>query len=178
MFTDRRRRLGSAITLSLGLILAGCSAPPVSTADYPNFGEVKVLFVNGRDNHVITVRALDRLAITEAVLIWPDGTSEPAESIDTQQNPTVAGYGQGDRAFDTVQGQSAEIGGSILMPPSSAGLHSTTTLLGQVASVAMIRLPELAVYRQFWQGAKIVVRLGFDNDTRTETLAAPPPPPP
>lgn len=176
MFTDRTRLSRRLAGLSLGLILVGCSAPPVSVADYPNFGEVKVLFVKGRDNQIITVRAIDRLAISEASLVWPDGTSEPAESIDTLPNPTIASYGQGDRAFASVPGQSAEIGGEISLAPSPGQRQTTTMLIGQTGSVALIRVSDLDVYRQFWQQAKITIKLGIDNDSRTETLAAPPPP--
>ncbi len=165
------------VALLLAASLAACGAPPVSVADYPSFGEIKAVFVNGRDDHVVTVRALDRLPITEATLIWGDGSDEvPAESIDSVANPTIGAYGQNDQTFTQLNGQAVAIGGAAPAPPTPGGHQSTTTLIGQTASVALIRLPELAVYREHWQEAKIRVQLGTGDEGRTETLPAPPPP--
>jgi len=50
-----------------------------------------------------------------------------------------------------------------------------TVLIGQIASVALIRVPELDVYREVWPQAKIEVHMGFAPDDRVETLAAPKP---
>jgi hypothetical protein len=176
MFAERARGRRAAILLALTLALSACGAPPVSVADYPVFGQVKAAFVNGQDQHVILVRALDRLALTDATLILPDATRIPAESIDTQPNPTTSSFGQGDRTFALVANQVQAIGGDVPMPPNPGNPPVTTTMIGQVASVALIRLPDLADYREIWQQAKIQVRLGLGSDSRTEMLPAPPAP--
>src|SRR5271154_4603310 len=85
---SRRFRPATALLAALGLVLAGCAAPPERRSDVPNYGEVKVLFALGQDVQVINVRSLDRLPITAAVLVLPDGERVPAYSIDQVNNPS------------------------------------------------------------------------------------------
>lgn len=148
------RRIGPIIVLTGLLGLAGCTAPPVSPDTAPRFGEVKARFVTGRDVDVIEVRALEASAIRSATLVMADGTRVPAEQIDAQDSPDL--------------------------PPgiiNSVGLAtSTTTLVGQIASVALIRLPDPPAYRQAWKSAAIEVTLGDGPGRITERLVAPPPP--
>jgi hypothetical protein len=175
MFTRTRMSRSAALLVLLGVLLDGCNAPPVSLADVPQFGEVKTLFLVGQDVQVINVRALDRLAITAADLVLPDGTRVPAYSIDSRRNPTISRWAQGDRAF---AGSSDVIGvGGISLPPNAGAPEESTVFLGQIASAALIRVPELAAYRLVWQQAKVEVRLGLGEDRRVEKLSAPPPPP-
>jgi hypothetical protein len=177
MFTETRRLAARAAGLALtGLVLLGCNAPPVSVADYPSFGEVKVLFIKGQSDQRITVRALDRLAITSAELVAPDGSRIEASSIDAVPNPTIAPYGQGDAAFSGIAGQVQAVG-SLPMPSNPGAPTTTTVLVGQTVSVALIDVPELPVYNENWRQSKVVVRLGIGDETRTETLPAPAPPP-
>jgi hypothetical protein len=53
--------------------------------------------------------------------------------------------------------------------------QNTTTLIGQIASTALIRVPDLATYRDSWSGAKIEAHMGFAPDDRLEILQAPQP---
>ena len=78
------------VMVGLGLALAACAAPPVRRADLPDFGEVKASFALGQDIQVINVRALDRLPITSAVLVLPDGDRVTAYSIDEQKDPSYS----------------------------------------------------------------------------------------
>jgi hypothetical protein len=148
-------RLRSAVLVGL-LGLAGCAAPPVDPDAAPRFGEVKARFVTGRDVDVIEVRSLEVSAMRSATLVMADGTRVPSEQIDTDNAPE-------------------------LTPPPAlpvVGLTSTTTtLVGQIASVTLIRLPDPPAYRQAWKTAKIEVTLGDDAGQIKETVAAPVPPP-
>ena len=148
------RRIGPIVILAGLLGLAGCTAPPVSPDTAPRFGEVKARFVTGRDVDVIEVRALEASSIRSATLVMADGTKVPAEQVDAEASP--------DLPSNTVNG---------------VGLTtSTTTLVGQIASVALIRLPDPPAYRQAWKSAVIEVTLGDGPDRISERLAAPPPP--
>lgn len=142
------------IALAALLGLAACTAPPVPADLAPRFGEVKARFVTGQDINVIEVRALETSAIRAATLIMPDGTKVPAEQIDAEGSPNLP-----------------------TGPTTGIGLGSTSaTLVGQVASAALIRLPDPPAYRQAWKSAHIEVTLGDDAGRYTERLAAPPPP--
>jgi len=141
-------------SLALLLLMAACAAPPVPADLAPRFGEVKAHFIKGQDVNVIEVRALDAVAIRGAVLIMPGGARVPAEQINADRSPSLP------------QG-----------PINGIGLNTTdTTLVGQVASAALIRLPDPPAYREQWKQAVIDVTLGDGPSRRTERLAAPPAP--
>ncbi|HEV2677565.1 MAG TPA: hypothetical protein VGV37_23750 [Aliidongia sp.] len=134
--------------------LGACTAPPVPADLAPRFGEVKAHFVTGRDIDVIEVRALETSAIRAATLVMPDGSRVAAEQIDAEGSPRLPGA-----------------------PTSGIGLSTTnTTLVGQIASAALIRLPEPPAYRRGWQGGVIEVTLGDGAGWIVERVAAPPPP--
>jgi hypothetical protein len=157
--------------LMLGLSLTGCGAPPVRQADVPSFGEVKALFVLGQDVQVINIRALDRLPITAAVLVLPTGEQVAAYSIDQQKDPTLSNS----LALGGPTGNVTGIGGGVPLLAGPGMSPITTVLTGQVASVALIRVPELAIYRTVWPQSKIKVHMGFAPDDRVEILTAPQP---
>lgn len=141
-----------ALTALLGL--AACAAPAVPGDLAPRFGEVKARFVTGRDVDVIEVRALETVAIRAAVLVMPDGSRVAAEQIDAEGSPSLASG-----------------------PTTGIGLGSaSTTLVGQVASAALIRLPDPPAYRQAWKNALIEVTLGDGAGRVIERVAAPSPP--
>ena len=166
----RLARTRAALLLAVGLVLAACGAPPVRPADVPNYGEVKVLFAVGQDEQVIHVRALDRLAIAGATLILPDGDRIPAYSIEQLKNPSFS-----DRSsLGAPTSDVTAVGGSVPLLTGPGVAQTTTTFIGQIASVALIRVPDLRLYRQIWQDAKVEVQLGVDpSDRRTELLPAP-----
>jgi hypothetical protein len=142
-----------SIVLAMLLGLAACAAPPVSSSTAPRFGEVKARFVTGQDVDVIEVRALGTSAIRSATLVMPDGTRVPAEQIDAEASPRLPGP----VGLDT-------------------GLASSSvTLVGQIASVALVRLPDPPAYRATWKDAAIEVVLGDGADRTQQRLAAPPP---
>ncbi|GGF39852.1 hypothetical protein GCM10011611_52810 [Aliidongia dinghuensis] len=135
-------------------VLAACTAPAVPSGLAPRFGEVKARFVTGRDVDVIEVRALESSAIRTATLVMPDGTRVEAEQIDGTPSPSLP-----------------------TAPTAGIGLGAeSTTLVGQVASAALIRLPDPPAYRQAWKAAVIDVTIGDGAGRRAERLAAPPPP--
>jgi hypothetical protein len=147
------RTVGPIILAGL-LGLAGCTAPPVSPNAAPRFGEVKAQFISGQDVDVIEVRALETSAIRAATLVMADGTKVPAEQINAEASPSLP---------------PTAIAGVGLSVPS-------TTLVGQIESVALVRLPDPPAYRQAWQHAVIEVTLGDGPGRTEERLAAPPPP--
>jgi hypothetical protein len=140
----------AAVALALGL--AACSAPPVLPSDTPSYGEIVARFDVARDDQVITIRALDRRAVTAAALVMPDGRRIAAYSIDTQANPTS-------QPFTAMPG------------------NTTDTLIGQIASAALIRVEFPSDYAVDWQKARLEVTLGQGADTETRSIPAPAPPP-
>ena len=141
------------IVLAALLGLAACAAPPVSSSTAPRFGEVKARFVTGQDIDVIEVRALETSAIRSATLVMPDGTRVPAEQIDAETSPNLPDS----------------------FAPAVGRLSSSTTLVGQIASAATVRLPDPPAYRLSWKDAVIEVVLGDGADRIEQRLAAPPP---
>ena len=167
----RRRRSAAALLLAVGFGLAACGAPPERRSDVPDYGEVKVLFALGQDVQVINVRSLDRLPITAAVLVLPDGERVPAYSIDQVSNPSFTNR----LTLGGTPNDVAAIGGGAPMLAGPGAPERKTTLIGQIASVGLIRVPDMAVYRQDWKAAKVEVHLGLAPDDRVETLPAPQP---
>jgi hypothetical protein len=168
---DSPRRLRPAAALLLGLILAACGAPPERRSDVPEYGEVKVLFELGQDVQVINVRSLDRLPITSAELVMPDGERIPAYSLDQVNNPTYTNQ-------LTLGGQPNDIAAIGVGVPRLAGPGQpavTTRLIGQIASVGLIRVPDMEAYRQDWKTAKVEIHLGSPPDDRVEVRPAPEP---
>ena len=169
-FAARKGRTGLLVLLALAL--AACGAPPVLRTDVPDYGEVKALFVLGEDIQVINIRALDRVAISAAVLVLPDGERVPAYSIDQQRNPTYSNRTPiGALSTDSVIG----IGGGVQLLNGPGMNPQTTVLIGQIASTALIRVPDLQGYREVWPKAKLEIHMGFAPDEQVETLAAPQP---
>ena len=163
-----RRFAGAVLVL---LVLAGCAAPPERASDVPEFGQVKVLFALGQDVQVINVRALDRLPITGATLILPSGERVPAYSIDQVNNPSFTNQ----MTLGGPQNAVFPIGAA---PPTLAGpsvVPRKTVMIGQIASVGLIRVPDLAVYREVWQQSKVEVHMGTAPDDRVEVHPAPQP---
>jgi hypothetical protein len=142
------------IVLAALLGLAACTAPPVSSSTAPRFGEVKARFVTGQDIDVIEVRALETSAIRSATLVLPDGTRVPAEQIDAEASPSLPDP----------------------FAPAVGRASSSTTLVGQIASAATVRLPDPQAYRLAWKDAVIEVVLGDGAGRIEQRLAAPPPP--
>jgi hypothetical protein len=159
------------VMVGLGLALAACAAPPVRRADLPDFGEVKASFALGQDIQVINVRALDRLPITSAVLVLPDGDRVTAYSIDEQKDPSYSNQ----ISLGTPMSDVTAVGGPVPMLAGPGMPAITTKLIGQIASVGLIRVPDLGAYKELWPQSKILVHMGFAPDDRVETLAAPQP---
>jgi hypothetical protein len=157
--------------LILALGLASCAAPPARRVDVPEFGEIKVSFAVGQDVQVINVRALDRLPITSAVLELPTGERVPAYSIDRQTDPSFSNQiTLGAPTSDVVN-----VGGAVPFLAGPGLPQVTTRLIGQIASVGLIRIPDLAAYREQWPKSRILVHMGLAPDDREEALAAPQP---
>jgi hypothetical protein len=164
-------RRGRRLVLLLGLALAACSAPPVTPSDYPSFGEVKAGFAAGQDIQAITIRSLDRLPLTSAVLVLPTGERVPADSLDQLRDPKVSNQ----MGLGAISGDVAVVGGFMPRLTGPGQPQGTTQFIGQIASVALIHIPNLATYKEQYPAARIEVHLGFAPDDRVETLPAPQP---
>ena len=152
--------------LLLAFLLAGCNTGPVP--DAPVYGEVTVHFWQAHDDQVIEIKSLDRQALTSAELVLPGGTRVPAYSIDTEANPST-------RDLDAFNASAAPPTGSVLLPTGGSIASVTqdhTTMVGAIASAALIRVPEMVPYRAAWLQARIEVTLG---ETDRRVLPAPKP---
>jgi hypothetical protein len=165
------RRLIVLLGIALSAPLAGCSAPPVTPSDYPNFGEVKASFAAGQDVQAITIRALDRLPLTAAVLVLPTGDRIIADSLDQLRDPKLSNQ----MGLGAPSGDVLAVGGFMPRLTGPGQPEATTQFIGQIASVALIHIPDLAAYKEQYPAAKIEIRLGFAPDERVETLPAPQP---
>jgi hypothetical protein len=165
-----RRRFGSwwIFGTAGALILAGCSstAPPAPAG--PSFGEITAAFVTARDDQVIEIRALDSRAISGAELVLADGTHVPSYSIDTVRDPSRT------EAPTAMPGN--QIDANVTGEFQTGTFRQTTTLIGQIASVALIRVTQPADYAAHWRQARLVIRMGQGEQSRAEILEAPPPP--
>ncbi len=147
-FRMRRSRAASIVLLAL---LAGCTVAsgPAST-DALRFGDLDVRFQPAHDDQVIEIHALDGTAISAASLILKNGTSVPAYSVVAESDPTDRSRQEG-------------------------GMAASVTLIGQVASTALIRVPNPADYAADWRQAHVEIIFGFGKEMTTRTVQAPPP---
>lgn len=160
--------MSSRLLAGLALLLAGCAGPAVAP---PQLGEVDAHFWQGRDDQVIEIRALDRLALQAAALVLPDGRRIEAYAIETEANPPAGSLG-GLTAAGIPPSGSLNPGTAGAMP---GGIEDRTTLIGTIASSALIRVPDMIAYRQVFEQARIEVRLGDAQDHDLRTLKAPAP---
>jgi hypothetical protein len=149
--------------------VSACQDRPPAVSAAPAAGiAIQAGFVKSRDDQLIEVTAQDRLAITAATLVMADGSKTPAESIDAVADPSEST----DRALDPGN---AGVTGSFDRPLNGA-MTETTTLIGQIASAAHIRVAFPADYAAGWHGAHIEVTFGRGGGAFTQSVAAPPPP--
>jgi len=125
------------------------SSGSVSTAPL-GFGDLDVRFQIAHDDQVIEIHALDSMAISGAALVLKNGTRVPAYSVIADADPSNRARQEG-------------------------VLASSVTLIGQVASTALIRVADPADYAADWRQAHVEIVFGFGSDTTTRIVTAPPP---
>jgi hypothetical protein len=169
-------------TLTLLLLaLAACSS--YQGASTPSTANVAARFPLGAEANVIQVTVTDRQAARSAELLLPDGTVQPAYSLDAERAPLpdpgygggggiIPGFGLGIGGGSGGVGVSSGIG--LIFPAIGAATSRTSS--DQTVTRAYIRLPDPVRYRAQWQSAKIRVRVGDPPDVHYLELAAPPPP--
>ncbi len=169
--------------LALGLF--ACSEPYDAAHQGQGPDTAVARFVPGGEVTVIQVTVSDRQAVRGADLVYSDGETIPAFSIDAdravsygqpafQPSPSGAvaaggGFGGGGGSFGTGIGITFPIGS--WYTPGSQVVYS-----GQIQSTALIRIANTNAYRQGWQEAKVRIRIGDPPDVNFVSLPAPSPP--
>jgi hypothetical protein len=149
----RLRRAGPAAALLLVACTSGPAPEPVDA--YP---PLTARIVIRADDQVIEIRSLGPRAIFAATLHVPGQPDTEAFSIDSQSAP-------GERTNQTSTISQGAGMGSVV--------SGSVTLVGQIASLAQIRVTHPADYAAHWQEARIEVSLGQGQDRRVEMLPAP-----
>jgi hypothetical protein len=165
----------AAAAICVLFMLAGCgegglSPLPVmqASASFPKLGIA----------NVIVVDAVDRLALTDAVLVAPDGKVTQPTDLDVRPRPRMGSQRLlGSGAFEGEMFAPAETPtpttGSPVFP---GGAPNATSHLLAVISTASIPVPDPVDYRLNWQ--KYRIRLTFGRppgEVEERQLAAPPP---
>ncbi|HEY1798728.1 MAG TPA: hypothetical protein VGG57_21635 [Stellaceae bacterium] len=121
---------------------------------------------------VIVIDAVDRLALHEATLIAPDGSTVPADGVDVNARPR-SDYRLGTRTDPTHGG----IGDLVQTgPPIIPAVQGEGQLLTTI-SKASITLPDPVAYRHDWQHYRIRLDFGVPpGAVETQEIAAPEPP--
>jgi hypothetical protein len=158
--TSIRALLRAARAMALPALLAGCAVLAGVSSDGPPLpGSAEARFVPGRSVDVIEVTVTDPLALRRADLVGPDGTREPAYSIDANPSPTSI----------------TPLGGGPF--PREPGMPVVVSQLDSTVSNALIRLPDPWLYGRDWRNSRIELHLGDPGGMQRDmTLPAPPPP--
>jgi hypothetical protein len=158
--TSIRALLRAAGAAALPALLAGCAALAGVSSEGPPLPGAEAHFASGRSVDVIEVTVTDPLALRRAELVGPDGTREPAYSIDANPSPSSV----------------TPLGGGPF--PREPGMPLVVSQLDSTVSNALIRLPDPWLYARDWRNSRIELHLGDPGGMQRDmTLPAPPPPP-
>jgi hypothetical protein len=163
------------------VLLAACvssAAPqPSPAAPAAAAADVHASFPPHGIADAISIDAVDRLPLTAAVLIAPDGSETPASYIDATANPSNA-IGQ---SAESEAWQNAVTGNNAFAAAGqdiavNAAVRGESQLLA-VVSAAEIPLPDPAAYRRDWQHFRIRLTFGASPaQHESRDIAAPAPP--
>jgi hypothetical protein len=164
------------LLLAAAALLTGCAdyGAPGGASD-GGAGSATARFVPGNDVNIIQVTLTGRLPARAAELVGPDGTVQPAQSINTDRVAS-RGYGYGGPTFGLGVGGGSGGFGSGIGLSFPLGSSSETVSSGDIVSNAFIPLPDPLRYRQTWQAWRIRVQVGDPPNQSTLELAAPQPP--
>ena len=162
------------------LLLAACTGSGGETSDggLPP-GTIVARFAPGGDVSVIEIVANETSALRQAELVAPTGQVIPAYSIDTVRSPQRETFQPSPSMGVGVGiGSSGRVGTGVGLSFPIGGLGTqTTTAVGQIASTALLRIPDPVFYRQTWRDWKLRLRFGDPpSDVRFVNLDAPAPP--
>ena len=164
-----------AACLAIILLLADCSG--AGSGPVP-VNSVHASFAPGGVVNVITVDAVDRLALRQAELIAPDGHATAASSVTASPAPTQSFSQQFPTGpYSSTAFGVSSIGSNALSPGVVGGAPQTQTQLLAVISTASIPLPDPVAYRRDWQKYRIRLSFGDPPQVETREIAAPVPPP-
>ena len=128
---------------------------------------------------VIVVDAVDRLALTSATLVDPDGKAAPASDIEVKDRPSMGSQ--------RLLG-SAAYTGEVFAPATSftpntgspsflGGAPQASSRLLAVISTASLPVPDPVGYARDWQRYRIRLTFGRPpGEVEEREIAAPPPP--
>jgi hypothetical protein len=177
-------RRAIAATL-VALSLAGCggaSGPGTPSGQLPPGPAVATAQVRagfGGLTDTIEIRAVELLPLREAVLVAPDGTTVPANSITVADNPRVmtGQWSQANRWDAPVDPANTLAALTLTGVQAGAALGADQQLLAMV-SRADIPLPDPVAYRRDWRDWRIRLTFGTPpGDVVTNEIPAPQPPP-
>jgi hypothetical protein len=158
------------------VLLAGCSEYRATAPAPPGPAGPATARSAPNDVNLIQVTVTDRLPARVVELVAPDGSVQPAQSIEAARATAGAsgrGIGQVGPAVGTGLG-----GGSFgLGIGAPLGQPTETASGGDLVSNAFIPLPDPLQYRLTWPSWRIRGRLGDPpGETRSFELPAPQPP--
>ena len=166
----------AAAAIFLCLFVAGCGdegLPPLPVmhveAGFPKFGIA----------NVIVVDAVDRLPLTDATLLAPDGRTSPASDIEVRNSPVTGSQrllGSGafsGEVFATAASPTPNTG----TPEFLGGAPQSTSRLLAAMSTASLPISDPVGYARNWRQYKIRLTFGRPpGEVETRVIAAPAPP--
>jgi hypothetical protein len=168
----------TAAAILLSLLVAGCGdegLPPLPVmrveASFPKLGIA----------NVIVVDAVDRLPLTAASLVAPDGKATPASDIDVRDRPVTGSQrllGTGAFSGEVFAPATASVPNTG-SPQFLGGAPQATSRLLAVISTASVPVNDPVGYGRQWQQYKIRLTFGRQpGPVEEREIAAPAPPPP
>ena len=153
------------------------AGPPPQTRPNPRRPAAKLDYVVAADGAGVEISARDRIGLSEAILVWPDGRETRAASIarETIQIPL------GDRGFGVGVGAA---GGSSSGVDTGVFVEIPVNIFGEraprtervVDSRARLAIDDERAYRRLWREMRVRLKFGFvAGETEVQELPAPRP---
>jgi hypothetical protein len=169
------------LMLIAAFLIAACGGPaPYSPAGTPE--NPVVAGFSTSEAGTVDVQVTDRQPLTRAELASPDGQVFLAHQIEREQVRRSGGYG-GQPSMGVGVGVGGGSSGGVGVGtgigigfPLGVGGDSGAPRDPRIASIARIRVPDMAAYRSGWQQWKVRVTLGEGAAQRVIEVEAPPPP--
>ena len=165
--------IGTVLASLAAMLLFAHAAPAADKDDFD---------LDWDDGEIIVIALEDRRTFDTAVLVAPDGTEIAAFLIDRERTDYADDSGSG-MSWGMGTGVAVGTGGSSGVGvgvgigfPIGGGNDDPSTI--RYRTEAQIRVPDMAAYRESWEGWVLRIHLPKDElwTERTITLPAPEPP--